>query len=59
MYEKANWKRRTEIIDYCVQVLADDTSGHQAEAGDTRTRPSLSASVTDEAKVRYDGASLQ
>jgi len=58
MDEKANWKRRTEIIDYCVQVLDDrDTSDHLAESRDTR--PSLSASVTDDAKVRYDGVSLR
>jgi hypothetical protein len=56
MNEKANWKRRTEIIDYCVQVLDDrdrpSESDHQVESGETRTHPSLSSGVAGEAKVR-------
>ena len=54
MDEKANWKRRAEIIDYCVQVLDDGPPDHRSESGDARSHPPLSVGVTEEAKVRYD-----
>jgi len=55
MDEKANWKRRAEIIDYCVQVLDDKPPDHRSESGDARSpHPPLSVGVSDEAKVRYD-----
>ncbi|KAI0005072.1 caffeine-induced death protein 2-domain-containing protein [Russula compacta] len=43
----ANWKRRAEIIDYCVKVVDE---AHQVRAA--RTHSSLSMGVTGEAKYR-------
>ena len=63
---KANWKRRAEIIDYCVKVVDEAQVGHQSDhrAGDdggdgvVARRPSssssLSVGVADETKVRYN-----
>jgi hypothetical protein len=51
---KANWKRRAEIIDYCVQVM-DETQVRQSDqcSGDAGNHhhPPLSIGVTDETKV--------
>jgi hypothetical protein len=65
---KVNWKRRAEIIDYCVKVVDDDArqagqgqdrSDHRAGVGDDDEvvrRPSssssLSVGVAAETKVR-------
>jgi hypothetical protein len=63
---KANWKRRAEIIDYCVKVVDDEArqagqnrSDHRAEVGDddrVTRRPSssssLSVGVANETKVQ-------
>jgi hypothetical protein len=54
---QANWKRRAEIIDYCVKVVDEAQVGqsdHRAGT-DVGTRPSsssLSLGGTDEAKYR-------
>jgi hypothetical protein len=54
---QANWKRRAEIIDYCVKVVDEAQVGqsdHRAGT-DVGTRPSsssLSLGGTDEAKVK-------
>jgi len=53
MDEKANWNRRAEIIDYCVQVLDDKPPDHRSESGDARPpHPPLSVGASDEAKYR-------
>jgi len=57
----ANWKRRTEIIDYCVKVVddaqlegTDHDRHHQRQRHHHRpgANPPLSVGVTDEAKYR-------
>ncbi|KAI9513338.1 caffeine-induced death protein 2-domain-containing protein [Russula earlei] len=60
----ANWKRRAEIIDYCVKVMDEDARDQVAQSGrrhdsdqpppgsSVGARPRLSVSVTDEAKHR-------
>jgi hypothetical protein len=60
---KVNWKRRAEIIDYCVKVVDEAQVGHQSDhrAGvdddGVARRPSssspLSVGVADETKVSY------
>jgi len=55
IWSKANWKRRAEIIDYCVHVV----DGAQVRQSDHRSgdcgpqHPPLSVGVSDEVKVRH------
>lgn len=52
--KKANWKRRAEIIDYCVKVVDEaqqDSESDQQHPGAAKTHSSLPMGVTDEAKV--------
>ncbi|KAH9965872.1 caffeine-induced death protein 2-domain-containing protein [Russula dissimulans] len=59
----ANWKRRAEIVDYCVKVLDEEAGGTQSESdhhphhhgpgASVRVHPPLSgSSVTNEVKHR-------
>jgi len=57
----ANWKRRTEIIDYCMKVMDEAQVGRQSDhragtgGGDgvvRRSSSSLSVGVADETKYR-------
>lgn len=54
IWSKANWKRRAEIIDYCVQVV-DGAQVRQSDhrSGDCGPHPPLSVGVSDEVKVRH------
>ena len=52
--QKANWKRRAEIIDYCVHVV-DEAQVRQSDhhPGDNGSHhPPLSVGLTDGTKVR-------
>jgi hypothetical protein len=57
----ANWKRRAEIIDYCVKVLGEEARAAQSDHDHYRDRdrpgasvehPPLSGGVTNEVKAR-------
>jgi hypothetical protein len=50
---QANWKRRAEIIDYCVKVVDEAQVGQSDHRAGARPSSSLSVGGTDEAKVKH------
>ena len=47
---KENWRRRTELINYCVEITNETRTGRPDQLGDG-AHPSSSLGVSDEAKV--------